>query len=242
MRMKKRSYGWKTVKLIRGQRQSQKGRRPMKRLLTFAATIAAATFSVDGFAADERPVEIPLKHIWALDMPRTRNVRDLEKVPPNLSNEELYKQSLVEQIQRPLRKIRSEAAGQGFVVLGTGVQALKGARDVFTNTREPPAAIPKGEELSIFFYSYLSGAYVHLDSVYREHGRITIRWRFITHMTLDTTAHFALIPIGKLSAGKHQVDIVQLPLQMQDRGARSQPIEKKEVNRIVCHSFSFRVK
>ncbi len=214
----------------------------MCRACSWAIVLVISAVSVAFALAEEAPVVIPLKEIWAEDMPGTRNVRELEKVPPKLSNEELFRHSLVEQVKLPLRKGLPKAAGNGFAVAGTGLEALRGARDVLTNNKHRPGKLPRDDELSLIFYSYSVGTYVHLVSVDREKHVFTIKWRFVSHATLEATAHFALIPAGRLEPGTYNVNVVQLPLRTGDRAARSRAIEKSLVERIVCQPFSFEIK
>jgi hypothetical protein len=207
--------------------------------LFFALAMLSASLAV----AEEKPVEIPLKEVWAEAMPGTRNVRELQRVPETNSNEELYRRSLVEQFKRPLRKgLPPDRADKGFAVPGNGLEALKRATDVITQKSERPKSLSKDDFATVVFFSHSAGSYVRLDSVERSGPIITIKWHFLTHATLDMSAHFALIPLGKLSPGKYEVKIVELPLKTGDRVVGYQPFDPKLVQRIVCQPFSFTVK
>lgn len=181
--------------------------------------------------------EIPLKSIWALDMPGTQDIRKLD--PPRekqpVSVQEFIKSSLVErtaQTLNPDKWPKDGNTGRGFVVAATGVDALKQAHDVLAKKVDRPDAVLSGEELSLVFYSYSSGQYVHLDQVERDGETITVKYRNVPHRTLDMSPHIALIPLGELSAGKYRVKVEELP-----------PKEKtdtpQKTRHVVCDSFSF---
>ncbi|BBO31565.1 hypothetical protein [Lacipirellula parvula] len=181
--------------------------------------------------------EIPLKSIWALDMPGTQDIRKLdpprEKQPESV--QEFIKSSLVERTAQTLNSdklTRNGGTGRGFVVAATGVEALKQSHDVLAKEAERVDSVPAGEELSLVFYSYSSGQYVHLEQVERDGETITVKYRNVPHRTLDMSPHIALIPLGELSAGKYRVKVEELP-----------PKEKtdtpQKTRHVVCDSFSF---
>ena len=184
---------------------------------------------------------IPLDQIWAYDMPRTRDVRELEpKANPTLSIEELTRRLDVWKILKVLkdRPSEGETAGSAFVVLGVGKEALKNAEAVFSSGKDTRKVLPADTELSLVFYSYMCGRYVRLVSVERSPNQITVKYQFVAHQTENMSTHFALIPLGKLSAGTFQVKIEQLePIDEQGRSVA--PISNPQ--RLVCDSFSFDV-
>ncbi len=193
---------------------------------------------------DDQPKEIPLDTIWAAGMPGTQSVRKLEPNPNYTqlpTSEELIRDSLVARIQHILsdRPIEGEKAGEAFVVVGGGKDALKKAADVLSGKAKPPNLVPTEADLTLVFYSYRCGRYVRLDSVERTADRIVIKYRFVSHRTSESTTHFALIPLGKMRKGAVQVEIKQLPPTTIDEPDRVSPMPDPQ--RIVCDSFSFRV-
>lgn len=189
-------------------------------------------------------VTIPLDEIWAYEMPGTRSVRRLEPQQnyvqlPTL--DELIRDSLVARIQHVLlnRPNDGKSAGPAFVVSGHGKEALKNAADVITKKAEAPGILPPNVNLTLIFYSYSCGRYVWIDSVRRSTNQIVINYRFVSHRTNESTAHFALIPLGKLRKGIVQVEVKQLPPSSIDRFARVSPMP--DPKRVVCDSFSFQV-
>lgn len=189
-------------------------------------------------------VIIPLDQIWAFDMPGTKNVRDLEPaIPFGLPNKEYLHRSPINQIQRSLSNSRfwpkkGNQAGPGFVVEGIDKEALKNAHVVLIkkDKSDHERIFPPDTDLSIVFYSFLCGAYVRLVDVERGDNLVTVRYRLISHATANSTSHFTIIPIGKLSEGHIQVNIVQAP-PMDEHGNN---LKRFRLPRgVVCNSFSF---
>ena len=186
--------------------------------------------------------EISLKSIWALDMPGTRNVRELEPKPEaGLSADELISRSLVEQIRWSLNPNfwpkDGQKAGKAFVVAGSGLDALREAHGVLADKIERSSAVAADKETTIVFYAYNSGRSVLLDEVIRQGDTVTVKYHLHAHETLKSTTHFALIPLGKLTPGKIQVNIQRSP----DTGPSGLVRRFKTVpaDRIVCGSFAF---
>lgn len=142
--------------------------------------------------------EIPLKSIWARYMPGTQNVRELS---PELSDD------LAVWLMRQSTKGRN--AGKCFLVPGEGKAALQGAVDVLMGGEKRPTKLA-GQEASLVFYSYSAPGVVTIYSIEREKQEITVRFKVTTHDEALSTTHFALIPLGKLPAGKFEVEIVEI--------------------------------
>ncbi len=96
--------------------------------------------------------------------------------------------------------------------------------------------------MSVVFFSYQEGNYVHLSRIELHGNDILIQFRFVPHETAVVTEHFALIPLGKLRAGKYQVKVVQSPMEQEyiDQGCVAN--DESDVQRFVCGSFEFSVK
>lgn len=193
------------------------------------------------------PVAIPLKKIWAWDMPGSTDVRSLEPqvfgVP--IRTEAQLKQaerSLISRTLRPLASDFSEKAGEAFAVAGTGIESLENAHAVLAENHEPRKSFSTKDELSVVFFSRISGTYAHLDKVQRQGQRIEIRYKFVPHIDGHLTVNFAIIPIGTLSEGEVIVDIASLPLEKKFIDMGVAPISKESEARIVCKSFRFVVR
>ncbi len=189
-------------------------------------------------AVADNVVQIPLKSILAHGMPGTRDVRELEKgaVPPN------QRAPLSDDIGGELEFIpKGQTTAKGFAVVGTGNAALRNAHAVLVKKQQPRQSFSADAEISVVFFSHSFDQYVHLDNVERRDKTIKIAYRFVPHETKQMTAHFALIPLGKLPVGKYRVDFVRLPLEQKyvDTGFRS--VDSQWNNRVVCLPFSFEI-
>jgi hypothetical protein len=203
------------------------------------------SFTVAEPLKEQPPTEgatmIPLDQVWSNQMPRTRNVRELEPDSKIVTGEELRRKSLSVQIERLLvnRGMKREKAGSAFVVVGTDKEALENAHAVFVEQGEPKQSFSTADDLSLIFYSYMSGGhYVHLDSIEQTEGKLMVKYRFVFHLTGDATTHFAIIPLGKLPAGTFQVEIKQLPTKLPKVAVPS----NRDPTWLVCGDTSFRVK
>ena len=108
--------------------------------------------------------------------------------------------------------------------------------------KKPQETFPPDTKVSLVFFSYQYGPYVHLHKVTRRGNLINVRYQFVPHKTEEVTEHFALIPIGKLAAGKVRVEIIQSPMEPKFVKAGWKDIKPDIASRIVCGSFSFDVK
>jgi hypothetical protein len=190
---------------------------------------------------------IPLKKIWAWDMPGTTDVRSLEPqfFGAPIRTEAQLKQaehSLISQSLRPLASDARQKAGEAFAVAGTGIEALENAHAVLAENREPRKSFSTKDELSVVFFSRISGTYIHIDKVQQQGQRIEIRYKFVPHIDGHLTVNFAIIPIRTQSEGDVIVDIATLPLEKKFIDLGVAPISKESEARIVCKSFRFVVK
>lgn len=179
--------------------------------------------------------EIPLDQIWAYHMPGTRDVREVDPLRKETNGVKHF--PTVDGISRFLSRERRERdkAGPVFVVEGVDKTALL---KVLSSLTKPARVFPPDTDLSLVFYSYLSGRYVHIESVERLNQVITVKYQRIAHPTDESTTHFALIPLGKLPEGMYHIDIKQLPpTDKHDRPVSSTP----DIERIVCQDSSFKV-
>lgn len=201
----------------------------MRALLLSVLSIAILAGAYAIAAEPVEPVEIPLKEIWALDMPGTRDVRELD---PRKAAEETMITKMGSALFR--HGTRPEA-GPCFVVKGEGKKALANAVNLIVAGDKPPESVPSGEDVSLVFYSHPAPGYVFLDSVQRSAGRLTLKYKVIVHQTTEVTSHFALIPLGKLDPGTFTVDVVEV-----DGGGPK--YDSAEAKRAVCDSCSFMVR
>jgi hypothetical protein len=208
----------------------------MQRLLIIAVCLLCVNAVACVPSERSKAVEIPLKSIWAHEMPGTRDIRVLEKGVVS------QRASLADQIGGALDFIpKGQTAGKGFAVVGTDKEALRNAHKVLVQTRKPRQSFSASADLSLVFFSHPFGQYVHLAHVEQRDKTIKISYRFVPHETKQMTAHFALIPLGKLTAGGYQVDIVRLPLEQKYVAQGFKPVDPQWESRVVCQPFSFTV-
>lgn len=186
--------------------------------------------------------EILLKDVWASNMPGTRDVRELEpEVPKGLSNEELIRRSQVVSISRTLARMgagshKSKYMMPGFIVEGTGSEALKNSHCILVGKEKRKECL--SGQISLVFYSGLSGRYVHLDKVSRKGNDITIDYHLVAHSSMEMTTHFALIPM-ELPVGGYRVTIKRGPVETADALASKRPLSSGQVRKTICESYDF---
>jgi hypothetical protein len=182
--------------------------------------------------------DIPLKEIWAADMPGTRNIRELE---PRTEGDHRKYGPLMHEIYKRLQ--RSEGwgrpdAGAGFAVSGSGTAALNAAYDTLVDRSERREALPSGEA-SLIFYARRSPMFCYLEEIQRVGNVIMLHYGFTAHRTGNITSHFAIIPLGKLSPGKYTVRLEQRKVIWADSVTRLEPLKDELVKQIVSQPFSF---
>jgi hypothetical protein len=211
---------------------------------------AAITVLAETTAQDEAHV-IPLKDIWALGMPGTRDVHDLE---PDKFGPRISKLSSAEQIKIMGKSLMSQIGGrlqynkpgqparQAFAVMGIGADALREAAAVLSDKKKSQVSFPANSNISVVFFSHVSGYYVYVTRVVVKRSLIEISYRFVPHETKEMTSHFALIPIGKLPPGEVKVDINRSPIEKKfvDAGFKEPPSSMD--SQIVSRPFRFTVK
>ncbi len=207
--------------------------------------IALAISSV--CCADEKQTIIPLKEIWAWDMPGTISIRTLE---PKHFGEVLKGKSSAEQVRlqdssvicktlTPLARFNNAQCGPGFAVKGTGAEALTNASAILAGGEEPSTSFTPRDDVSLVFFSRLFGAYVHIAEVKKTANRVEIRYRFEPHIDTELTVNFALIPLGKIQPGKIHVDVIRVPHDKKFDAMGVMPVSQEMESRIVCKSFQF---
>lgn len=178
---------------------------------------------------ENKSVTIPLDQIWAYRMPGTQDVEALDGL-------------LVTESRRAIGFLTpdNKQTRSAFAVLGTELDALREAHSVFTKKSRHRKTFPAGSDVSIVFFSAEFGRYVHIDLVERQDNVVRIHYRFVPHKTKERTKHLALIPLGKLAAGKYRVKMIRSPMKPNYViGQRLQSVFYEKALRIVGNSFSF---
>ncbi len=193
--------------------------------------------------ADSDTYTIPLNQIWALNMPGTKDMYDLESVPNGLPEQEFLRRSAILRMVRNLQGTGNKGSDKypvGFVVRGTDKVALELASNILTGKSKRQEIFPTGEELTLVFYTHSSGRYVRLDEVQRRGNDITIRYHFETASAIGGAVYVALIPLGKLGPSGYPVWIKRSP-PVYGRGAEYGPVSARLVKEIISDSFEFAV-
>jgi len=171
--------------------------------------------------------EIPLKSIWAWNMPGTRDLKEFD--------DSEAQQKIIQPLLNHIRE--SWNNDHGVAVQGEGLEALQHFIRIEMDGEKPDLLSPD-VPISLVFYTKHAGLFVHLHSVEQKGNRFVIRYQLVPHRERVSTQHLALIPVGKLSPGKYVVNIEQLPMekQYQDIGY---PKRMSEQVKNVCNSFQF---
>ena len=185
-------------------------------------TLIVAMLTIAAQEAIESTETIPLETIWALDMPYTKNVRQLEpKVfgkhfsQQNVeSQQKLLAESLILQIKQALGEPQAFLAKegtssrlQGFAVEGTGLQALQKVHRILVKKQKPQEKFKEDSEMSICFFSLQAGTYVHVTSVEQRVALCRVQYQFVPHLATVMSEHLAIIPFGPKKKGMISVTI-----------------------------------
>lgn len=182
--------------------------------------------------------EIPLKEVWAYNMPGTREMTDAMRDDGYISEEG----PLLREIRRRLkRNPDKKTANPAFVVEGTGMEAMKAVHAILTTDEAPQESVTTTGNISVVFFSYDFGSYVQLERIEREANTIRIMYRFVPHDSRELTQHLAIIPLGKLNAGAYNVVVEQVPIDKKQAKQGYQDIPAKQASKFVSGSFAFEV-
>jgi hypothetical protein len=177
---------------------------------------------------------IPPDNIYTYQMPTFRDVLSIDTPYTGVN---LTDSPHVVGIFRALsRSFRTKPAGPAFIVKGRGKQALANAHSVLTGKAKGETELKLKEPATIIFYSLTAGSYVWLDHVTYSDHEVIINYRVVSHMTANSTNHFALIPLPLCRKGDVQVTIRQLSPRSLDGTLRRR---FEEADNIVSQSFVF---
>lgn len=217
--------------------------------------ILLVLFLCDSVGCAEDAVEIPLSQVWAYEMPGTRDVRELEpevygdeaKLLPSLIRGEKLDKSTIQQIRRSLQIEPTEnqpgprKPGRAFAVIGTGESALAEANSILSGQKKPRSSFPADSKLSVVFYSFDAGSYVHLTSVRKLEKKLGIHFQFVPHFTSNSTSHFALIPIHDLPSGEIEVQIIQESMKDNHGTGKEMEANPDWQEQVICKPFRFTI-
>jgi hypothetical protein len=214
--------------------------------LPVALSLGLATVAIAAESNSES-VEIPLESVWALGMPGTRPVQELElprdwtgvsdKDRHQLSAHVGIGWSLNPRVLPP----RGASAGEAFVAPGHGLDALWQAHAVLYRKAERFTRLSADKECTLVIYSYPAGGYVHLKKAVRAGTEITAELEIVPHVETVVSSHYALIPLGVLPAGKYHVNVEVAPLAQKFVEIGFKPMTAQEIKRSICQSFDFEI-
>ena len=175
--------------------------------------------------------EIPLKSIWALDMPGTQDIRKLEPVDPDpkremerFSLDEAIRSQLIKLVCLPLNKPEAERPSppSAFIVQGEGIDALRAVHAVIVKEDKAPA-IKAAQPASLVFFSCSSGGRLLFDSIKVVDREVVVRFHYKRTEKKEPGPQLALIPLGKLDAGKYRVKY-EVGQKLNDKWMASAPL------------------
>jgi len=184
-------------------------------------------------ASDTSTIVIPLAEVWALGMPKTKDIHKLDTKKLKVPFGTLQTGPL-----DMLERLEKKRAEPGFVVNGLGQVALEEAHRKLPDGKKPETKFAGGSELSLVFFSHGLGRFCHIQEVKRTNGTIHVAYQLVPHGTENGSSHIALIPLGKLPVGEYQVKIHQIPL---DKKSGIPPLVGIDTTLSICQPFSFSV-
>ena len=202
----------------------------------FLVSLLAAVCLSAAHAEDAQTVTIPLSDMWAYRDPAMQHITSLD--PP------VNEHPLCEEIRHAINPAHlQEKPKTAFVVTGGPSEALINAHDVIVNRNAMQSEFTAGEPLTLIFMSY-SGFHMSLKPVEMRAGKDNVNEIEVNYFVRvsgrgDTEDYFALIPLGKPSAGVYRVVVQQVPGTSDTRPNGPEPIIPRAV---VSPGFTFTVK
>jgi hypothetical protein len=188
---------------------------------------------------------IPLDRIWAYEMPGTRDIKSIsDNKPLDQLDARLLGAALELAYYRSEDLNFKDVARSGFAVAGNGRRALHAALAVFLDWEVRRDKFSPEDEIAVVFFSEPISRYrVQIREVNRIGNEIDIRYELAPSESRQSYTNFAVIPLGKLSVGKYNVDIQQLPREQTVAEAKlgRKPLDDEWSREFLCKPFSFHV-
>jgi hypothetical protein len=197
--------------------------------MRFALLVATAISVASGapsLAAEPKSeaVEIPLEEIWALDMPGTQHIRELDSPDDPIVDKVLNQISETQEFDHC------------FVVRGEGSDAL----DEFLRVRTDHAhwnRLPANEQLSLVFFTKPIREDIEIVSVTQRGKRITLRYRYAPPNSAESVPQLAVIPIGEVEVGDFYTVMIERSMADPDHleaGFEEPPLDRQDDIRMSC--------
>jgi hypothetical protein len=153
--------------------------------------------------------------------------RDMRDIRAHRWVSQLKDKSLVHQFLDSLDNLPpGKQPAEGYAVAGKSTDALKNATSERLRKHPSLSMVPEGE-VTLVFFAHQPGPSVYLQKISRISNQIDICYRVKYHEAVDQVESFALIPLGKLSAGEYMVEIT--------------PAQEEPATDIICKPFTFTV-
>ena len=213
-------------------------------LLRFASVATAlvvvllltANASAQTGKAESEEVTIPLEEIWAYGMPGTRKIEEIARLSDMRSLGPIFESWF----NRAEKLKFKNVTGPGFAVSGSGRSALQAALAVFMGKEKRRRVFtPKDEVTIVFFSEPPGGNHVRIEQVQRDDNHIEIQYWLEPYTEQTVTQDLALIPLGKLPAGKYEVEMRQLPRDHIFIKLGYKPLDEDWSRKLLCKPFKF---
>ena len=205
----------------------------MNRFQHVYGLVVALWFCCAALADTPDTINIPLVEIWGYNLAGTRPIRELE--PETASIQALgHSASEIRHFlaTKPKGQIKARS---GFVVPGSGSEALRQAHAVLVGNKEPNV-VAASDPVSLIFFSHQAGFSVELCGVTRNKNHVEIQYQLTPQKAGVLRASFAVIPLGTLPSGNFSVK----PIQQLEGGEKGKLLAKWG-DQVVCSPFSFDV-
>ena len=227
----------------------------MRRSIAYGIGLAFVLVGVSSAKAEPDAVTIPLDQIWGYNLPGTRDIAGIPLPEPKGVHETdaLFRVQRERNIERMRKSLASKPPTEGavpafvlpwqvdFYTLQRVASELSGTTRLGPPNRAPAIkTYAVDDELTLVFFTYSASYYVRLKEVQRSGSEIKVRYQFEPHASVETTVHFALIPLGKLPAGDYRVDFEQIPMDQKYSDAGFALVPHSAVD-LVSRPFSFEV-
>lgn len=216
---------------------------------------------------EQEVVEIPLENIWGHD----RSLRGLEpelfikrnspekraeySTPEKLQEiRDKAESSLAFQIERALnnevmnenkkkyQKFNEQRPAPGFAVVGRDRRALPGIHKVVVGGEIPQQKFSTKDDISIVFFTLVTGVAPHLIHAESVGTMINLYYVLPANGRLGMKPCLYIIPIGKLSPGEYEVDLIRADQEESKFNAPGFESYAKGVeSSFVCQPFRFEV-
>jgi hypothetical protein len=215
--------------------------------LTLLVAVLSAMIFAGGTFGEPPKVQtksqaIPLDKVWAYEMPGTLDIQELGKGEKRKYGATLRDEISMAAVERLLEARKRPPTRSGFAVSGTGLAALREAHSVFVKNATPRERFSLDDEITLVFFSETAGGNrPHLRKIRQRDNLIELYYRLEPYTEGNLWGAIALIPVGKLAAGRYHVTLHQLPTEKKFVEWGFKPLDAAWAQRFICKPFQFSV-